>query len=100
MAASLPNDSQLRNGLTGQFIKTLWSGLKHPPISYLGDEFKYRAADGSNNVRLRSLEVSGEFTDLAQNIMYPNLQRRVAEEGYLRGIQALRYAGWSNAARP
>ncbi|KAG0652625.1 9,12-octadecadienoate 8-hydroperoxide 8R-isomerase [Hyphodiscus hymeniophilus] len=55
VATSLPNDSQLRDDLSGQFIKTLWNGLKHPPISYLG-EFKYRAADGSNN-----------------NILYPNL---------------------------
>jgi hypothetical protein len=56
IAASLPNNSQLRTDMTAQFIKTLWNGLKHPPISYLGDEFKYRTADGSNN-----------------NIMYPNL---------------------------
>jgi hypothetical protein len=58
LTASLPNDSQLRDDLTGQFIGTLWNGLKHPPISYLGDEFKYRAADGSNNVC--DLEVFGE----------------------------------------
>ena len=50
VAASLPNDSHIRDDLSGQFIKTLWNGLKHPPISYLGDEFKYRAANGSNNV--------------------------------------------------
>jgi hypothetical protein len=52
LAASLPNNSELREDLSGAFIKTLWSNLQHPPISYLGEEFKYRAADGSNNVRL------------------------------------------------
>lgn len=56
LAASLPNNSGLREDLSGAFIKTLWSNLQHPPISYLGEEFKYRAADGSNN-----------------NIMYPQL---------------------------
>ncbi|EKG17339.1 Cytochrome P450 [Macrophomina phaseolina MS6] len=56
LAASLPNTSGLRDDLSGSFIKTLWNGLEHPPISYLGESFKYRAADGSNN-----------------NIMYPQL---------------------------
>lgn len=50
LAASLPNGSQLRDDLSGSFIKTLWNNLQHPPISYLGSDFKYRAADGSNNV--------------------------------------------------
>ncbi|KAK2592292.1 hypothetical protein QQS21_010012 [Conoideocrella luteorostrata] len=56
LAASLPNGSGLRDDLSGQFIKTLWKNLEHPPVSYLGDQFKYRTADGSNN-----------------NIMYPRL---------------------------
>lgn len=51
LAASLPNGSGLRDELSGSFIKTLWNNLEHPPISYLGQEFKYRTADGSNNVR-------------------------------------------------
>lgn len=59
LAASLPNGSGLRDDLSGSFIKTLWNNLQHPPISYLGQEFKYRAADGSNNVRISS--------DLANN---------------------------------
>ncbi|KAH6610036.1 fatty acid oxygenase [Trichoderma cornu-damae] len=49
IAASLPNDSMLRSGLNARFIKALWENLQHPPISYLGDEFRYRTADGSNN---------------------------------------------------
>lgn len=56
LAASLPNDSRLRNDLSGAFIKNLWGGLQHPPMSFLGDEYKYRTANGSNN-----------------NIMYPQL---------------------------
>ncbi|RFU82151.1 fatty acid oxygenase [Trichoderma arundinaceum] len=49
VAASLPNDSKLRSTLNSRFIKALWENLQHPPISYLGDEFRYRTADGSNN---------------------------------------------------
>ncbi|KAG9254518.1 heme peroxidase family protein [Emericellopsis atlantica] len=56
LAASLPNDSKLRSDLNAKFIGTLWRNLQHPPISYLGDEFRYRSADGSNN-----------------NFMYPQL---------------------------
>ncbi|KAF9885228.1 hypothetical protein FE257_000588 [Aspergillus nanangensis] len=54
--ASLPNDSKLRDDITNQFVRTLWTSLQHPPVSFLGDDSKYRTADGSNN-----------------NIMYPHL---------------------------
>ncbi|KAF4332293.1 Psi-producing oxygenase A [Fusarium beomiforme] len=56
LAASLPNGSRARDDLNAAFIKRLWDNLRHPPLSYLGDEFRYRAADGSNN-----------------NILYPQL---------------------------
>ncbi|EXK24073.1 hypothetical protein FOMG_19185 [Fusarium oxysporum f. sp. melonis 26406] len=56
LAASLPNGSRARDDLNAAFIKRLWDNLRHPPLSYLGDEFRYRAADGSNN-----------------NILYPHL---------------------------
>jgi hypothetical protein len=36
--------------MTTSLIGKLWNGLRHPPLSYLGDDFQYRAADGSNNV--------------------------------------------------
>jgi hypothetical protein len=50
LAASLPNDSDIRDNLGAIFIKKLWYSLEHPPMSYLGDDFRYRKADGSNNV--------------------------------------------------
>lgn len=56
LAASLPAESKALGDLTGQFIKLLWENLEHPPLSYQGDEYKYRTADGCNN-----------------NIMYPHL---------------------------
>jgi hypothetical protein len=56
VVTSLPNGSGLRDNLSSAFISRLWNTLQHPPISYLGAEFKYRTADGHNN-----------------NIMYPQL---------------------------
>ncbi|OAX78623.1 hypothetical protein ACJ72_07067 [Emergomyces africanus] len=49
LVASLPPESVARTQLTQTFVKSLWVSLPHPPLSYLGDEFRYRAADGSNN---------------------------------------------------
>ena len=37
-------------------LGNLWDNLKHPPLSYMGDAWRYRTADGSNN-----------------NILYPDL---------------------------
>lgn len=55
LVASLPAGSKAADDLTSQFVKTLWQDLQHPPMSYLGDEFKYRMADGSNNVSYRQI---------------------------------------------
>lgn len=49
LVASLPSRSAHRVEFTSLFLDELWNSLQHPPISYLGDEFKYRSADGSNN---------------------------------------------------
>ncbi|KAH8800452.1 hypothetical protein F5884DRAFT_552161 [Xylogone sp. PMI_703] len=56
LATSLPNGSRVRDDLNAAFISRLWDNLRHPPLSYLGNEFRYRTADGSNN-----------------NILYPHL---------------------------
>jgi linoleate 8R-lipoxygenase/9,12-octadecadienoate 8-hydroperoxide 8R-isomerase len=48
-AARLPDGSKIREKLTHQFLEQLWNDLDHPPRSYLGSKFQYRAADGSNN---------------------------------------------------
>ncbi|RDW90314.1 peroxidase/cytochrome P450 family protein [Aspergillus mulundensis] len=58
--SSLPNSSALRTKITDTFIKTLWDNLHHPPLSYIGDEFRYRRADGSfNNIMYPHLGASG-----------------------------------------
>ena len=52
VAASLPSDSPTLKKLTDEFIKLLWDNLNHPPLTYLGDEWRFRCADGSNNNRM------------------------------------------------
>ncbi|ORY13037.1 heme peroxidase [Clohesyomyces aquaticus] len=60
--ASLSLESMVAELGTGTMLKTLWDNLKHPPISYMGNPFKYWAADGSNsNVMLPHIEKSGSF---------------------------------------
>ena len=49
LVAALPDRSANRVELTSLFLDELWNSLQHPPLSYLGDEFRYRSADGSNN---------------------------------------------------
>ena len=50
LTASLPETSKTRAKLSDTIIDGLWDSLQHPPLSYLGDKFQYRTADGSYNV--------------------------------------------------
>ena len=50
MVAALPEESHNKARLTTWMVDDLWSKLKHPPLSYLGDKFQYRTPDGSYNV--------------------------------------------------
>ncbi|CAG8008328.1 unnamed protein product [Penicillium salamii] len=49
MVADLPGSSKNRPELTSVFLDELWNSIPHPPLSYMGTEFAYRSADGSNN---------------------------------------------------
>ncbi|KAJ5103401.1 hypothetical protein N7532_003930 [Penicillium argentinense] len=49
LVADMPGHSKNRTELTNQFLDELWNSLPHPPLSYMGDDYKYRSADGSNN---------------------------------------------------
>ncbi|KKY29272.1 putative fatty acid oxygenase [Phaeomoniella chlamydospora] len=49
LVSALPSTSQHRKDLTNSFITELWDSLEHPPMSYLGEKFRYRQADGSHN---------------------------------------------------
>jgi hypothetical protein len=60
LATSLPDGSAIQVKLTGALLKNLYDSLLHPPMSYLGDRFQYRTADGSNNVS--PIEMSPSWT--------------------------------------
>ncbi|RDA87814.1 hypothetical protein CP532_2958 [Ophiocordyceps camponoti-leonardi (nom. inval.)] len=49
MVATMPDHSARQEVLTNMFITKLWNSLDHPPLLYLGDEYRYRQPDGSNN---------------------------------------------------
>lgn len=45
----LPSDSKELKELSDGFISQLWNTLDHPPVQSLGEQYKYRKADGSYN---------------------------------------------------
>lgn len=47
--AKLPSDSKELKELGDGFISQLWNTLDHPPVQSLGEQYKYRKADGSYN---------------------------------------------------
>ncbi|OAA65385.1 linoleate diol synthase [Niveomyces insectorum RCEF 264] len=49
LVAGLPDASRNRVFLTNELIAELWNSLDHPPPLYVGEQFQYRMADGSNN---------------------------------------------------
>ncbi|PVH91026.1 heme peroxidase, partial [Periconia macrospinosa] len=66
-AASYPAGSPTASLLTHAMLGNLWDNLKHPPLSYMGDAWRYRTADGSHN-----------------NILYPDLGK--AGSYYARSV--------------
>lgn len=61
LAASLPAGSDPLNSLSHNFISLLWDNLQHPPLSILGDPYRYRQADGSyNNIKYPHLGKAGQ----------------------------------------
>lgn len=49
IAASLDLEDPLNKYISKGLVSKLWGSIPHPPTSCLGDEYKYRTPDGSNN---------------------------------------------------
>lgn len=49
LTADLPLHDRLSDTPTNSFLNQLWNDLSHPPNSYLGYDFAFRKAGGSNN---------------------------------------------------
>jgi hypothetical protein len=61
LLAKLPHTSEEGAKLQDGFIHSLWEGLPHPPVTTLGEEHRYRTADGSNNnIHMPSLGAAGQ----------------------------------------
>jgi len=45
------NQAKIDNA-SNDIVDGLWHTLHHPPLSFVGDKFQYRSADGSGNVCL------------------------------------------------
>ncbi|KAI0469662.1 heme peroxidase-domain-containing protein [Xylariaceae sp. FL0804] len=52
LVASMSNDSTLRASIIEGQVKTKYERMLHPPLTYLGDTFKYRTVDGKFNSAL------------------------------------------------
>ena len=46
---TLDVNDKLSKLLTQGLVSKLWGSMLHPPLTYLGDEMRYRTADGSYN---------------------------------------------------
>ena len=49
LASELPANNKEANVLNNQIVQQLYDNLQHPPVAQLGDDYRYRAADGSFN---------------------------------------------------
>ncbi|KAH7143587.1 heme peroxidase [Dactylonectria macrodidyma] len=49
IVAGLSDHSKVQEALTNNFIDQLWNSLAHPPMLYMGDSYRFRQPDGSNN---------------------------------------------------
>ncbi|KPM41065.1 Linoleate 10R-lipoxygenase [Neonectria ditissima] len=49
IVAGLSDHSKVQEVLTNNFIDQLWTSLDHPPMLYMGDAYRFRQPDGSNN---------------------------------------------------
>jgi hypothetical protein len=52
LVSSLSNDSKIRAGFIESQVKERYERMLHPPLTYLGDAFQYRQADGKFNSAL------------------------------------------------
>ena len=72
LTASLPHNSAMRDKLTQKLVGTLWDSLQHPPLSYYGEQYQYRTADGSYNVSRYIDDEQYIANSIYQNILFPD----------------------------
>ncbi|KAF2678245.1 heme peroxidase [Lentithecium fluviatile CBS 122367] len=79
---SLPEGSQTGEFGTGILLKYLWDNLRHPPLSCMGDPYKYRTADGcNNNIMFPHIGKSGSF--YARSVTPQHVPTRLPDPGVM-----------------
>ena len=53
LVAAMPENGELRNAFVGKQVAEKYNRMLHPPLTYLGDAFAYRTADGKFNVSFK-----------------------------------------------
>ena len=69
LASELPLTSKDGNLINDKFVQQLYDDLEHPPTKILGEDHRFRAADGSYNVRSLAMRSWKRCQDLAFQIV-------------------------------
>lgn len=72
-AVAFPDDSATGKTVTNGLLTTLYNDLQHPPVSYLGEQYKYRSADGSFN-SLKHPDLGKAGTPYARTVAPKSMQ--------------------------
>ena len=67
VASELPINSKEGITLSNKFVQQLYDDLQHPPIAQLGDQYRYRTADGSFN-NITSPQLGAANTHYARSV--------------------------------
>ena len=67
IASELPASSKAGTKLSNELVQQLYDSLQHPPVAQLGDEYKYRTADGSFN-NIAAPQVGAANTHYARSV--------------------------------
>lgn len=74
LVGSLPADSANRAAFIETGVVDKYEKMLHPPLTYLGDAFQYRTADGKFNVSLRLCHVQIDLISITlQSVLNPHL---------------------------
>ena len=73
LASELPANSKAGITLSNKLVQQLYDSLQHPPTAQLGDEHRYRAADGSFN-NIMAPQLGAANTHYARSVRPQTMQ--------------------------
>ena len=72
LIATLANDSNRRAAFVESQVKSKFERMLHPPLTYLGDAFQYRAVDGKFNSAMNP-HLGQAGAPYAKTVRFPRL---------------------------